>query len=113
MKADFKGRPRLRNEAGTVRTMISMYCRENHGPGGLCDGCRELTEYAMERLDRCPFGEGKTVCSVCEVHCYKPEMRRRIRDAMRFAGPRMISRHPLLAINHLLHKRRKKPISRS
>jgi len=113
LEADFKGRARLRNEAGTVRTMVSMYCGEIHRSKELCNECQELTNYAMERLDKCPFGEGKTVCSLCEVHCHKPEMRRKIRDAMRYAGPRMISRHPLLAINHLIHKRRKKPVPQS
>ena len=34
--------------------------------------------------------ETKTFCSNCKVHCYKPEMRKKIRAVMRFSGPRMI-----------------------
>jgi len=43
------------------------------------------------------------------VHCYKPAMRENIRAVMRYSGPRMISHHPLMAIQHLIDKRRKKP----
>ena len=35
-------------------------------------------------------------------HCYKPEMRERIRQVMRYSGPRMITKHPVAAIRHLL-----------
>lgn len=31
--------------------------------------------------------ETKTFCSNCKVHCYKPEMREKIRDVMRFPAP--------------------------
>ena len=46
--------------------------------------------------------ETKTFCSNCKVHCYKPEMRARIQEVMRYAGPRMIFYHPLLAILHTI-----------
>ena len=44
----------------------------------------------------------KTSCDACENHCYKPEMRERIRQVMRYSGPRMITKHPVAAIRHLL-----------
>ncbi|MEK7993631.1 MAG: nitrous oxide-stimulated promoter family protein, partial [Planctomycetota bacterium] len=59
-------------------------------------------DYAEERLDRCPFGENKGACSKCKIHCYRPEMRKRVTELMRYAGPKMIAKHPLLAIDHLL-----------
>jgi hypothetical protein len=37
-------------------------------------------------------------------------MRERIREVMRYAGPRMILRHPILAIWHLLDGRRQEPL---
>jgi hypothetical protein len=43
------------------------------------------------------------------AHCYRPEMRQRVREVMRFAGPKMLLRHPLLAVRHLLDERRKPP----
>jgi hypothetical protein len=89
--------------------MIGMYCHAHHGSKG-CAECNDLEAYAMARLDKCPFGEGKTVCSLCPVHCYKPEMRQRVREVMRYAGPRMMKSHPAMAITHLLDKRRKEPL---
>lgn len=83
--------------------MIGIYCRAHHGTGGeLCAACEELLNYAVCRLDRCPFGADKTTCARCPIHCYKPAMRERVRSVMRYAGPRMMFRHPILALRHLL-----------
>jgi hypothetical protein len=100
--------PRLRREAHTVAAMIRRYCRDrHHTTDGLCPECAELLAYARRRLARCPFQEGKTTCGKCPVHCYAPGMRARIRDVMRYAGPRMLFSHPLLAFMHLLDGLRK------
>jgi hypothetical protein len=56
----------------------------------------------MARLAKCPFQENKSTCANCTVHCYKPDMRQRVRAVMRYAGPRMMWRHPILALTHLL-----------
>lgn len=81
--------------------MIGIYCRDHHGTGrSPCAICAELAAYAAERLDRCPFGADKPTCANCKVHCYRPEMRDRVRVVMRYAGPRMLVRHPILAILH-------------
>lgn len=68
----------------------------------MCPDCQALSEYAKLRSQRCPFMEEKTFCSNCKVHCYKPEMREKIRQVMRFSGPRMLLYHPVLAIWHLI-----------
>lgn len=100
--------PRIGREKHTVAAMIELYCEEEHGAAnGLCAECQALHDYAMQRLERCPFGEQKTTCAHCTVHCYKPVMRERIRVVMRTAGPRMIWRHPILAVRHLLDGRKK------
>lgn len=102
--------PRMQREQRTVERMIELYCRDHHQPAPLlCDECRELRDYARLRLERCPFQENKTTCGNCPIHCYKQEMREKIREVMRYSGPRMIWRHPLLAIGHLLDGRRKQP----
>ncbi len=99
---------RIAREKRTIRAMVRIYCRAHHGPSQVvCRDCSELLEYALGRLDRCPFGAGKTACVDCQVHCYKPDMRDRVRDVMRYAGPRMLWKHPLLAILHLIDGRRK------
>ena len=104
---------RIERERKTVNAMIRMFCKGHHGHSdGLCEECRRLAEYADKRLDACPFQEGKTTCGKCPVHCYKPEMRERIRSVMRYSGPRMIRRHPLMALQHLIDGRRKNPVKK-
>lgn len=83
--------------------MIHIYCTSKHGhKKTLCPDCFELNEYAMKRLGRCKFGEKKPNCKNCPVHCYKPDMRIKIQEVMRFAGPRMLLHSPILSIIHLL-----------
>lgn len=97
----------LRREKKTVEKMIGLYCRAHHrGASTPCDECAALMNYARERTARCRYREMKPVCSECSVHCYKPEMRERMKRVMRYAGPRMIWHHPLLALRHLVRKRR-------
>lgn len=90
-------------EKRMVFLMIALYCRKKHGTAKnkLCPDCLALAEYAKQRSDRCPFMETKTFCSNCKVHCYKPEMRERIRAVMRFSAPRMLLYHPFAAIRHV------------
>lgn len=86
--------------------MIHIYCKDNHTSGDvLCDECTELHEYASRRLMNCPYHEDKPVCSECPIHCYKEEMKQRIKTVMRYAGPKMIYKHPYLAIMHLLNEK--------
>ena len=93
-------------ERDTLRAMIGLFCRQNHSPDPLCEECSQLWSYAQERLDKCPYGVNKPTCQNCPIHCYKPEMRQRVREVMRYAGPRMIWHHPLMAIRHLIHNRK-------
>lgn len=105
-----KQRPRIAREIKTVITMIGMYCKDNHRTGELCQECSELQQYAINKLDDCPFQEGKTTCTQCPVHCYKPNMREKIKKVMRYSGPRMAYRHPVLALFHIIDGRRKTPV---
>ena len=99
---------RLAREARTVRLMLELHCRDHHGPGPvLCAECDALRRYVEQRLARCPFAADKPTCLRCTVHCFEPTMRERIRAVMRYAGPRMTWRHPLLALRHLLDGGRK------
>ena len=108
--------PRRSREKYTVEAMIRIRCAGEHGTrqGELCEGCRVLADYANQRLVHCPHGEGKPVCADCTIHCYRPAEREEIRAVMRYAGPRMPFRHPILALRHLIDKqRRPKPRSGS
>ena len=97
-------------ERRTIGVMIALYCRDHHGRReGLCEECAELERNALARLDKCRFADAKPTCTNCTVHCYKPDMRERVREVMRYSGPRMLLRHPYLAIAHLRDGRRKPP----
>ncbi len=93
----------LAREAEMIEAMIRLYCRANHSEGDseLCPQCTELLAYARKRLACCPFGHEKPVCAKCKIHCYKLAMRAEIGNVMRFAGPRVVIRHPILALDHL------------
>ena len=103
--------PRMKRERETLEAMIRLHCTNRHGQrGSLCRECAELQAYAQARLRKCPFQEGKPTCAKCPVHCYQPGMRERIRGVMRYAGPRMLYRHPVLALFHYLDGLRKEPL---
>lgn len=88
-------------EKNIVKSMIKLYCKgHKHVEDGLCDECKELMEYAHKRVDLCPFMETKTFCENCKVHCYNQEMRIKIKEVMRYSGPRMLLYHPIIAIRH-------------
>lgn len=96
-------------EKRIVNLMIKLYCNKKHGTHEeLCPDCMALRDYAVLRSDRCPFMETKTFCSNCKVHCYKPEMREKIRTVMRFSGPRMVMYHPIMAIRHMVESNMEK-----
>jgi hypothetical protein len=98
---------RMDREEQTVSEMVTIFCQATHTSGrGLCRECKELLDYAICRLARCPFGAEKPTCAKCPVHCYKPAYRDRIREVMKFAGPQMLLRHPASAVRHLLDKMR-------
>ena len=86
--------------------MIRLYCRRKEGNKELCPSCTELLQYAHARLSCCKFGENKTTCRKCPVHCYRPQMKERIREVMRWAGPRMMWHHPIAAVKHMLRELR-------
>jgi hypothetical protein len=104
---------RIARESKTVAVMITLYCRDHHPGGILCAECKNLTEYAVERLKHCPFQEGKTTCAKCQVHCYRSDMHARIREVMVYSGPRMILKHPSMAIYHMIDSRKKTPLKSS
>ena len=102
---------RMEREARTVGAMLHLYCRHQHGTSnGLCPDCQSLQDYALLRLKKCPFQEGKTTCARCPVHCYTSDRREEIRQVMRYAGPRMLLAHPWLALLHLFDSLRKEPV---
>lgn len=92
---------RIKEEQRVVEQMIRLYCKKKEGNASLCPDCAELLQYAIVRLEHCRFGDRKTTCRKCPVHCYRPIMKERMCEIMRWAGPRMIWHHPIAAIKHL------------
>lgn len=94
----------IQHEKEVVQRMITIYCHKKHNSkkGDLCPQCTELLRYAHQRLDHCPYGDNKLSCRRCKTHCYKLDMRERIRAVMRYVGPRMIFYAPIEAIKHWL-----------
>jgi hypothetical protein len=89
-------------EKRTITAMISIYCRQHHNQDTVCQECRGILEYAEKRIDRCMFGPGKPACKACPVHCYSPKMKEKVKEVMRFSGPKMIYKHPVMAILHII-----------
>lgn len=105
---------RRKREKHTISQMIALYCVNNHDAElrteqayceeSVCSECALLDAYAVERTEQCRKMDVKTSCEECENHCYNPQQRERIREVMRYAGPRMITKHPIAAIRHLIGK---------
>ncbi|HEY5716625.1 MAG TPA: nitrous oxide-stimulated promoter family protein [Psychromonas sp.] len=99
-------------EFKTINAMVNIYCQAHHHTTEQkvpCALCAEFLLYANEKLDRCPYGQKKPTCNKCPIHCYKKERREQARRIMRYAGPRMLFKHPILAIKHLLTEKRPVP----
>jgi hypothetical protein len=103
----------LRRDQKTVAAMVRIFCHDHHGDASetseTCPACQELNLYAHARLASCPFGDRKTTCRVCPIHCYRPAERHAMTAVMRYAGPKMLLRHPWLTIRHLWLERQGPP----
>jgi len=88
--------------------MIDLACKGGHrtseGPE-----CSAVLQYAQCRLEKCPFAQPKPTCAKCPIHCYRPDRRNQIREVMRYAGPRMVYRYPVLALLRWLDGRKEPP----
>ncbi len=74
-----------------LEQFVRIYCRGKHKmrDGEFCGHCQDLLAYALKRLERCPHNP-KPACKHCEIHCYKPAYREKIREVMRYSGKRII-----------------------
>ncbi|APG19498.1 nitrous oxide-stimulated promoter family protein [Kosakonia radicincitans] len=101
--------PRILREKLTIRKMIALYQRACADAVSSESHYVNLFAYAEKRLDKCVFGEEKPACKQCPVHCYQPAKREEMKQIMRWAGPRMLWRHPVLTVRHLIDDKRPVP----
>jgi hypothetical protein len=73
----------------------------------VCARCEALRVYTWRRLERCPFQEGKAACARCPSRYPK-----RAGPSRDIRQPRMLVRHPLLAVQHLADRLRREPVRR-
>ncbi|PSW33385.1 nitrous oxide-stimulated promoter family protein [Photobacterium phosphoreum] len=103
----------LNTEFNTITAMIDLYCLRHHQPNTgkfqHCADCEQFRTYVKQRLDRCPYGEKKPSCKQCPIHCYKPQQKLKSQTIMRYSGPKMLVKHPIMAIRHLIHDKRAVP----
>ncbi len=95
----------LDREMRLVERMVRCACNGQHGTpaGELCVDCAVLLVYVRERVAKCPYGARKPVCRKCPIHCYQHAERARIKEVMRYAGPRLLAIGDPTALAHLLH----------
>lgn len=94
---------RIDKEKEIITLMIKLYCKKKHGGSNreLCNECRELEEYAHKRLTYCKFGNEKSSCKKCPIHCYKKDMKEKVKEVMKFSGPRILIYNPKEYIRHI------------
>ncbi|WP_419060715.1 nitrous oxide-stimulated promoter family protein [Enteroscipio rubneri] len=103
---------RRAREKRTISQMVALYCAGNHDGNArselahcgeaVCPACADVDAYAVLRTERCRRMEAKTSCEKCGNHCYTTDKRDEICAVMRYAGPRMLGKHPVAAVRHLL-----------
>ncbi len=92
---------RLNTEKKVFKKMVLIYCKNKHQKNTPCSECREIIEYGIEKIDNCFYAEKKPFCSKCSIHCYNKNMQKKVKDIMRFSGPRIIFYHPFISLKHL------------
>lgn len=101
---------KLKTELITIEKMTKLYCLQHHQQKvEQCRSCQDFINYAAKKLDRCVYGQNKPACKQCPIHCYKPAEKQLAQRIMRYAGPKMLFKHPILAIKHLIKSQKRFP----
>jgi hypothetical protein len=107
-----------RKDLKVLALFTSVYCQSHHQtdrqgladlPDSLaelqryqcCGDCVEFLHYAIERRLKCPL-DPKPSCKHCELHCYRPGHREKVREIMRYSGRALIRRGRLDLLWHYL-----------
>jgi hypothetical protein len=93
---------RLNTEKKVFRDMVVLYCKKNHTVNSPCEECKKIIDYGFKKIEICPYGESKPFCSKCSIHCYEKNMQKKVKEIMRYSGPRIIFYHPIASLKHLI-----------
>jgi hypothetical protein len=120
----FHQQPLTRRERRDLRVLgrfTDLYCRHHHGGETrkpfaledldprvifgrrlprLCPACSVMLSHGIVKRLRCPM-DPKPMCKECACPCYGAAHRARVREVMRFSGPRMILRGRLDYLWHM------------
>lgn len=100
---------KIERQKATIALMLRLYCKHRLGLKEMDEEHLRLLDYCSRRLDRCRWQDAKPACKDCLVHCYAPAEREKIREIMRWAGPRMILYAPIETLRHFFEGLRKCP----
>ncbi len=89
-----KDNPRLMREFIILSYMIELYCKRHHQHPTLCNECLTLLALCKRGYEDGFNGTPATY--------FDPEQQRQMREVMKWAGPRLFFRHPVLAIRYFL-----------
>ncbi|WEG72495.1 nitrous oxide-stimulated promoter family protein [Vagococcus intermedius] len=90
--------PIISEEIQLIEVMIKTYYHKTENSAPISE--KRMLSYAKKRLEYCRFGESKTTCQRCPIHCYQENYREQMKKIMRFSGPKMILKHPILTVKH-------------
>ncbi|MCP4250013.1 MAG: nitrous oxide-stimulated promoter family protein [bacterium] len=113
--------PTIDRDLSTLIKFVDIYCENKHReadkrsahingfdltalcdqPPDLCEECTKVLNHALVKRSRCSM-EPKPACKHCQVHCYHPAYRARIREIMKYSGRRLVLSGRLDLLYHLL-----------
>ena len=103
------GSGRLDREYRTMHCMVQIYCADHHATAGgaLCGECGEFLGLRAAPAREVPVRRRKAGLRQVPDPLLQAAQREQARSIMRYAGPRMVLRHPWLSLTHMLDKLRR------
>lgn len=78
----------------------------------LCPVCLAMVLRSEKKTQYCVHMPYKTLCHLCPRPCYTEKQMEEIRPMMRYSGPRLITKHPILTYRHMREIHRSKRLQK-
>ena len=88
--------------------MIKIFCKGNHpddnsnNSSNLCNMCHDMEKYIHNRIDYCK--QNNFFCAYCDNKCHPMDKSDYLKKIMRYSGPRILKKYPIMSIKHFLKK---------